>query len=97
MVDDAFQPCRPACSDRQRAPEALGEDLPPTMSDLADKPHNGHLAAPAADLTPKIIESDESLTLSTANPLGTRDEIRSPVRMALIPHLENSWALTHFR
>ena len=34
---------------------------------------------------PKIIESDKSLKLSTTNPLGTRDEIRNPVRMALIP------------
>src|SRR5665647_3706404 len=53
------------------------------------EPHNGHLAAPPADRTVKIKASDESLTLSTANPLGTRDEIRSPVRMALIPPLEN--------
>ena len=44
---------------------------------------------PASDRTVKIIESGESLTLSTANPLGARDEIRKPVRMALIPPLEN--------
>jgi hypothetical protein len=33
--------------------------------------------------------ANESLTISTANPLGTRDEIPIPVRMALIPPLEN--------
>ena len=36
-----------------------------------------------------IIESDESLTLSITNPLGTSDEIRMPARMVLIPPLEN--------
>jgi hypothetical protein len=51
--------------------------------DLA--PHNGHSAMPPSDRTAKIIESDESLTLSIANPLGTSDEIRTPARMALIP------------
>ena len=55
--------------------------------DLA--PHNGHPAAPPSDLTAKIIESDESLTLSITNPLGTSDEIRMPARMVLIPPLEN--------
>jgi hypothetical protein len=55
--------------------------------DLA--PHNGHSAIPASDRTAKIIESDESLTLSITNPLGTSDEIRIPARMALIPSLEN--------
>jgi hypothetical protein len=39
--------------------------------------------------TAKIIESDESLTLSITNPLGTSDEIRMPARMVLIPPLEN--------
>jgi len=53
------------------------------------EPHDGHLTALAADRTAKIIESGESLTLSTTKPLGTSDEIRSPVRMALIPPLEN--------
>ena len=51
--------------------------------DLA--PHNGHLAIPASDRTTKIIESTESLTLSTANPSGTSDETRKPVRMTLVP------------
>ena len=55
--------------------------------DLA--PHNGHPATPPSDRTAKIIESDESLTLSITNPLGTSDEIRIPARMALIPPLEN--------
>jgi hypothetical protein len=55
--------------------------------DLA--PHNGQSATPPSDRTAKIIESDESLTLSITNPLGTSDEIRTPVRMALIPPLEN--------
>ena len=52
-------------------------------------PHNGHSAIPASDRTAKIIESDESLTLSITSPLGTSDEIRTPARMALIPPLEN--------
>jgi hypothetical protein len=52
-------------------------------------PHNGHSAMPPSDRTAKIIESDESLTLSITNPLGTSDEIRIPARMALIPPLEN--------
>ena len=51
--------------------------------DLA--PHNGHPAMPLTDLTDKIIESDESLTLSITNPLGTSDEIRMPARMADSP------------
>jgi len=123
MMNNAFQPCRPAGSDRESGAEPLGKDLPTTVRDLAGKPpsdhqenhlpagagqirdlsgvpamnsarrgaepHNGHLAATSADRTVKIRASDESLTLSTANPLGTRDEIRSPVRMALIPPLEN--------
>jgi hypothetical protein len=42
---------------------------------------------PAPDRTAKIIESDESLAFSITNPLGTSDEIRMPVRMALIPPL----------
>ena len=54
------------------------------------EPHNGHSAIPASDRTAKIIESDESLTLSITNPLGTSDEIRIPARMALIPPLENA-------
>jgi hypothetical protein len=53
------------------------------------EPHNGHSAIPASDRTAKIIESDESLTLSITSPLGTSDEIRIPARMALIPPLEN--------
>ena len=52
-------------------------------------PHNGHSAMPPSDRTAKIIESDESFTLSITNPLGTSDEIRIPARMALIPPLEN--------
>ena len=52
-------------------------------------PHKGHSATSALDLTTKIIESTESLTVSTTNPLGTREEIRMPVLMALIPPLEN--------
>jgi hypothetical protein len=47
-----------------------------------------HSAMPPSDRTAKIIESDESLTLSITNPLGTSDEIRIPARMALIPPLE---------
>jgi hypothetical protein len=43
----------------------------------------------ASDRTVKIIDSDESLTLSTTNPLGTRDEIRKQVRMALFLQLAN--------
>jgi hypothetical protein len=35
-----------------------------------------------------VIELDEALTLSIANPLGTSDEIRIPARMALISPLE---------
>jgi hypothetical protein len=54
------------------------------------------LAAPASDRTVKIIESDESFTLSTANPLGTRDEILIPTRMALIPPLENRKVASEF-
>jgi hypothetical protein len=41
---------------------------------------------PAFDRAGKNIESAETLTLSTTSPLGTRDEIRKLVRMALIPH-----------
>lgn len=52
-------------------------------------PHNEQSATPLLDRTAKIIESDESLTLSITNPLGTSDEIRMPVRMVLIPSLEN--------
>ena len=44
---------------------------------------------PAFDRAAKNIESAETLTLSTTNPLGTREEIRKPIRMALIPPLEN--------
>jgi putative transposase len=43
------------------------------------------LVVPTSERTVKIIKSTESLTLSTAKPLGTRDEIRKPVRMVLIP------------
>src|ERR1700730_16999203 len=38
-------------------------------------PHNGHVAMLAFDLATNNIESDETLTLSATNPLGTRDEI----------------------
>jgi hypothetical protein len=55
--------------------------------DLA--PHNGHSATQLSARTAIIIESDESLTLSITNPLGTSDEIRMPARMVLIPPLEN--------
>src|ERR1700729_3569451 len=55
--------------------------------DLA--PHNGHSAPPLSARTAIIIESDESLTLSITNPLGTSDEIRMPAPMVLIPPLEN--------
>jgi hypothetical protein len=37
-------------------------------------PHNGHVAMLAFDLATNNIESDETLTLSATNPLGTRDE-----------------------
>jgi hypothetical protein len=40
---------------------------------------------PPLDRTAKIIESDESLTLSITNPLGTSEEIRIPACMTLIP------------
>ena len=43
---------------------------------------------PLFDLAAKIIESQESLTVSTTKPLGTGDEIQMPVFMALFP-LEN--------
>jgi hypothetical protein len=52
-------------------------------------PHNGHSAISPSDLTTRIIESNESLTASTTNPLGTSAEIRIPVIMLLIPPLEN--------
>jgi hypothetical protein len=52
-------------------------------------PHNGHSASSSSDLTTRIIESDESLTVSTTNPLGTSDEIWMPVLMLLIPPFEN--------
>lgn len=55
--------------------------------DLA--PHNGHSATPLSARTAIIIESDESLTLSITNLLGTSDEIRMPARKVLIPPLEN--------
>jgi hypothetical protein len=51
--------------------------------------HKGHWAMSVSDLTTKLIESDESLTVSTTKPLGTSEEIRKPVLMALIPPLEN--------
>jgi hypothetical protein len=47
-------------------------------------PHKGHPAMPLFDLAAKIIESHESLTVSTTKPLGTREEIQMPVFMALI-------------
>ena len=52
-------------------------------------PQKGHSAVPLFDLTAKIIESHESLTVSTTKPLGTSEEIRMPVFMALILPLEN--------
>jgi hypothetical protein len=52
-------------------------------------PHKGHSAMPFSDLTTKIIESHESLTVSITKPLGTSEEIRMPVLMVLIPPLEN--------
>ena len=62
--------------------------------DLA--PHNGHSAIPASDRTAKIIEPDESLTLSITNPLGISDEIRIPARMALIPSLRIASSAENF-
>jgi hypothetical protein len=56
---------------------------------LDPAPHNGHSATPLSARTAIIIESDESLTLSITNPLGTSDENRMPARMILIPPLEN--------
>jgi hypothetical protein len=50
------------------------------MDSARSRPAQGALGP-----TAKIIESDESLTLSITNPLGTSDEIRIPARMALIP------------
>jgi hypothetical protein len=52
-------------------------------------PHNGHSANSSSDLTTRINESDESLTVSTTNPLGTSEDIWMPVIMLLIPPLEN--------
>jgi hypothetical protein len=52
-------------------------------------PHKGHSRRPSSDLTTKIIESDESLTVSTTNSRGTSEEMRMPVLMVLIPPLEN--------
>jgi hypothetical protein len=52
-------------------------------------PHNGHSAISSSDLTTRIIESDEPLTVSTTNPLGTSEEIWMPVIILLIPPLEN--------
>jgi hypothetical protein len=59
-------------------------------------PHNGHSASSSSDLTTRIIESDESLTVSTTNPLGTSDEIWMPVLMLLIPPLENRELASQF-
>ncbi|WP_247385779.1 hypothetical protein, partial [Bradyrhizobium sp. 84] len=49
--------------------------------------HKGHWASVASDRTARITESSESLTPSNTKPLGTSDEIRKPVRMALILRL----------
>src|ERR1700761_6631038 len=54
--------------------------------------HKGHRASAASDLTARISESIESLTPSNTKPLGTSDEIRKPVRMALILHLRTTVA-----
>jgi len=51
---------------------------------------------PASDRTANIIVSDESLTLSITNPLGMRDDIRMPARMAPIPPLENRKLATEY-
>jgi hypothetical protein len=72
------QPLSPA---DQRILHQLGVDRPSC--------EERHSATPLSARTAIIIESDESLTLSITNPLGTRDEIRMPARMVLIPPLEN--------
>jgi hypothetical protein len=56
-----------------RCPDRISDRAHRTRRD-AD-PHNGHVAMPAFDLATNNIESDETLTLSATNPLGTRDEI----------------------
>ena len=67
-----------------------------TMDSARRRPAQRALGRAAFDLTAKIIESDESLTLSTTKPLGTSEEIRMPVLMALIPPLENRKLASEF-
>lgn len=46
MVDDAFQPCRPARAGRENfVPEPLSENPPPTMRYLANESSRGHAEA----------------------------------------------------
>jgi hypothetical protein len=48
-------------------------------------PHSGQVATLASARAVTTIVSAARLTLSTASPLGTREEIRNLVGMALIP------------
>ena len=93
VVDDAIQPCRPARPGWENiVPEPFGENPPPTMRHLANEPPRDHAEPYFLACTGQIrslIKSDESLTLSITNPIGTSDEIRMPARMVLIPPLEN--------
>jgi len=46
MVDDAFQPCRPARPGRENiVPEPFSENPPPTMRNLANEPPRDHAEA----------------------------------------------------
>jgi hypothetical protein len=46
MVDDAFQPCRPARPGRENiVPEPFSENSPPTMRNLANEPPSDHAEA----------------------------------------------------
>jgi hypothetical protein len=46
MVDDAFQPCRPARPGRENiVPEPFCENPPPTMTYLANEPPRDHAEA----------------------------------------------------
>lgn len=46
MVNDAFQPCRPARPGGQNVvPESFSENPPPTMRYLANKPSRNHAKA----------------------------------------------------
>jgi hypothetical protein len=51
-------------------------------------PHEGHAAVIVPERTVTLIMSSNSLTLSTTNPHGTRDEISKLGPIALIPPLE---------